>query len=248
METEGVVVRHLGKAAVATLHFAFSIRREATWRLARALSVFSTALCVVCLVNLLGCSGSGTVHGVPLTRRDIPETATLVQSLSPIEAYYWIEEAGEVTVSMRYEVPSMLGAQFDAEWIGSLVVDEMPAGSEKLYTLNQESLRVLQGGAASRGRMKSLMGVAVLHGLERDILRGRFHTTTRQQRFTMLDGWAPEWVRAPVFVLCGEFEAVRNETEAMAIRRETEADGLERKTTQPPATQPTPKRSKSQLN
>jgi len=175
-----------------------------------------------------GCTGHGTVYGVPFMRRDFPPTEPPAQVVQAGEAYYWIDGQKRLNVALRRHVPSLLGKAFEYDWLMSLVLEDLPAGSEKLYYLGMDSVRQLASYGGAHQRSTSLTGIAVIHAPSRWELRGRFHATVRQQQFTVLTGWAPDLGRAPMIVQAGTFEAVHDPESGKAIRDRTEADGFAR--------------------
>lgn len=182
-----------------------------------------------------GCTGTGQVRVVPLLRTDFAEREPLVQELSIQEAYYWID-GEQLTIALRSRRGSLLGRAFDFDWEMSLVLDELPAGSSRLYQLKGDAIRVVQTAGADQRRSRTWTGIAVVNSPENGRLSGRFHANVRQQQFTLLGGWQPPFLRAPTMVVVGRFEAVVNHKLAMGIRDETEAPGFERTTS--PASRP----------
>lgn len=176
-----------------------------------------------------GCAGDGAVRIMPLMRTDFPEREPLVQEVVIDEAYYWLED-DELNVSLRTHRGAGLGQPFDFEWQLSLVLDEMPAGSSRLYRLDMDSVRMSQTVGADHRRSRSWTGVAVIEAPERGRLGGRFHVNVRQQQFTLLGGWQPHFLQAPMLIVAGRFQATEDVERGQAIRDETEAMGFERGT------------------
>lgn len=181
------------------------------------------------LYGVIGCSGSATVHSMPFLRHDFSATESPAHKIDIDEAYYWVDEQERLNVALRRYVPSLLGKAHEYDWRLSLVLEDLPAGSEKLYRLGADSVRLLISHGGSHARGSSLMGVAVVHAPRNDLLRGRFHVDLRQQAFTVLTGWAPPLGRAPLVVMAGPFEAIHDPVRGRAIRDRTEADGMERR-------------------
>lgn len=180
-----------------------------------------------------GCSGSGKVKVVPVMRADLTDTEPLVQEVRVSEAYWDVDDQGQVVVGLKYHMGSMLGSGFDFDWQLSLVFEAMPAGSSRLYNMRSESIRVLQTFGVDQRRSRGWSGVAVLHGAQDKRLRGRFHANVRQQQFTLLSGWSPPYYQAPMLLVVGEFEAVRNPEKVHQIRQATEAAGFDRSAVRP---------------
>ncbi len=172
----------------------------------------------------VGCTGRAQVYSVPLVRTDLPPPEPLLQTVQPSEAFYWLGESGELNVALRHYAAPAAGLGIETEWLLSLVLEGLPAGSQRLYTLDAQSVRTLQILGPTRQRSASLMGVAVMHAPRGRVLEGRFHANVRQQAFGFLDGWSPDIRSAPVAVMVGEFRAVHDPVRGQAIRLRTEAD------------------------
>jgi hypothetical protein len=182
-----------------------------------------------------GCAGSGAVRIMPLMRTDFPEREPLVQEVDIDEAYYWMEDE-QLHVALRYQRRSLLGRAFDFEWQMSLVLEGPPAGSSRLYALDAGSVRIVQTLGADQRRSRSWAGVAVIEGPQSGRMTGRVHVNVRQQHFTLLGGWQPHPLQAPMLIVAARFDAVENAERGRDIREETEASGFER--AQPPGTAP----------
>jgi hypothetical protein len=175
---------------------------------------------------LAGC-GHGVVHTLPVSRADLPPGEPLIQTLPIHEAYYHVEPDGQVTVALRYRHRSLLGPALSAEWIMSIVVDKLPAGRERLYSLTTREVRMAQTRGLDRRRGRAVSGVLVLGAPRGGRMRGRFHAAVPQQVFTALGGWSPAH-RGSIMTTTGAFEALENPAKARAIRARTEADGFDR--------------------
>jgi hypothetical protein len=182
-----------------------------------------------------GCSGGGNVRIVPLNRTDFTQREPLVQEVPVREACYWTGENGELNVGLRFHAGSLLGQAFAYDWQMSLVLDGPPAGSARLYNLRNNAVRIVQTAGADHRRSRTWSGIAVVHSPGGGRLKGRFHVTVREQIFTLLSGWQPPPLQAPMMIVIGEFDAVHDEARGRAIREATEAGGLERAR---PATRP----------
>jgi len=187
------------------------------------LGLLMSACCLVC-----GCTGSATIHTMPFLRNDFPATEPPARSIQANEAYWWVDEYKRVNVAIRRYVPSLLGKLHEYDWQMSLAVEDLPAGSEKLYNMGVDSVRQHASYGGAHQRAISLTGVVVLHAPKDGVLRGRFHADVRQQQFNVLTGWVPPMNRSPLIVLAGTFEAVHDPMRGQAIRDQTEANGLAR--------------------
>jgi len=179
------------------------------------------------LAVMAGCAGAGTVYAVPFTRRDLPPHEPPVEVVQAAEAFWW-KEGDAVHVVLRRRQPSLIGPVFAREFLLSLILQGMPAGHERLYQLNRDSLRVRTFDRGLQRRAASVMGVAVIASPRHGVLKGRLHAIVRQQQFTVLTGWAPALSRAPLVVMAGEFEAVHDPVCGRMIREQVEADGFSR--------------------
>ncbi len=190
------------------------------------IGAFVTA--TACLYASVGCTGSATIHTMPLLRQDFPATEPPAVTIRPDQAYYWIDEQERLNIALRWHVPSLLGSMYEYDWETSLVLEGMPAGSERLYRLGADALRMSVSHGPVHFRGISFTGVAVIHAPSNGVLRGRFHATVRQQQFNVLTGWSPPLPRSPLHVMAGTFDAVNDPVRGKAIRERTEADGLTR--------------------
>lgn len=178
------------------------------------------------MMTLAGC-GSGTVHIVPMMRSDFPEQEKLVFTVPVREAYYDVAADGKVQIGLRYRVDSPLGPGLSVDWQMGLTVEGMPAGRERLCRLTAGAARIVQVAGADQRRSQAWSGIAVLHEPVGGRLRGRFHLTMRQQQFALLTGWSPSMFRAPVMIVVGEFEAVKEAAATKAIYDRLDAVGFD---------------------
>lgn len=172
---------------------------------------------------VIGCAGGGTVKIMPLMRSDLADAEPLISDVPLSQAFYWVEESGEVNVALRYHAGSLLGKPFDATWEMTMTLEGMPAGSSRLYKLKSERVHVAQNAGGARRRACGGAGVAVLHAPEGRRLRGRFHVQVRQQQFTLLNGWSPAIYAAPTLIMAGEFTAIEDAARGREIRERTSA-------------------------
>ncbi|UCD28063.1 MAG: hypothetical protein JSV03_13345 [Planctomycetota bacterium] len=187
--------------------------------------------CSVVFLLLAGCTGRATVHLLPFMRTNFSPTEALIQTIKVNEAYYWCDDDGKLSVAFRYRVRSLLGKALDVEWLMSMVLDGMPAGSEKLYQLHRPAVRISQSYGGDHRRCRSLRGIAVIYVSRGAPLKGRFQITVHQQKFSVLKGW----MSASPLIVIGEFEAVENPAAGKEILSLTEADGFARDPDSEPA-------------
>ncbi len=195
----------------------------------RRTSLIAGLIGAAALCGVAGCNGSATVHSMPFLRQDFSATEAPAQKIDIDEAYYWLDDQKRLNVALCRHVPSLLGKAYEYDWRLSLVLEDLPAGSEKLYRLGVDSIRLLLAHGGLHARGASLMGVAVVHAPRNGVMRGRFHANLRQQAFTVLTGWTPPLGRAPLVVMAGPFQAIHDPVRGRAIRDRTEADGMERR-------------------
>lgn len=206
-------------------------------------SIQSLALVCGCLLASVldtGCTGHGTVHTVPFMRSDFGPAEHPIISTPVTEAYYWVEPDGQLRIALRHHAPSLLGKVLESDWQMSMVLDGLPAGVEKLYTLNSRSVRVKHSRGPAHQRFASLAGVAVAGSPKHRTITGRFHATVRGQQFGVFSGWSPALQRGPLVVMVGTFTAVENADRGRAILQHTEDDGFDRKGELPPTLRGTP--------
>lgn len=184
---------------------------------ATRLAVLST----ICLCAA-GCAGRGTVQLVPQMRSDLPPGEPLMQTVPVNEAYYWVAQDGALSVALRYRSSSLLGKAFETDWQMSLLLPDLPAGSQKLYRLSMREVRLVQSNGGDHRRSSSLTGIAVVNAPSNGTLVGRFHVLVRQQQFSVLNGWMPPAYQAPVLVMVGDFTAVHQPQRGKEILAHTE--------------------------
>lgn len=173
---------------------------------------------------LMGCAGHGSVHMIPLGPKPIKMTGPLIVPVAPKESYYWVNEQQELCVAMRTKRHSLLGARFEREFILSLVLDGLPAGSARYYRVGRRALRAKTRAGFTHTRSASLSGTAVVWDYGRASLHGRFRLTAKQQSYSVLTGWHGD--RRVLFV--GEFTAVADQAAGERILARTEEDGMAR--------------------
>lgn len=190
--------------------------------------------CLLVALSAIGCTGHGTVHMVPFMRSDFGPAERPIVTTPVSEAYYWLEPDGKLNIALRHHAASLLGRVFESDWQMSMVLDGLPAGAEKLYTLNPRSVRVKHSQGPAHQRFASFAGVAVAGAPKNGVMEGRFHITVRGQQFGVFSGWSPPLPRGPLIVMVGTFTAVENATRGHAILERTEGDGFDRKSSLPP--------------
>jgi len=176
------------------------------------------------LLYVAGCRGYATVRMVPFMRSDLAPASPLVRTVRPTEAYYWLDDEGKLNISLGYRSKSIFGEAFDAEWLMSVVLDGLPAGSQKLYQLRKQAVRITSSHGGIHTRSRSGRGVALVHARQGGHLKGRFHITVHQQGFSVLNGWSPRGL----LVVVGDFFAVEDKARGADVLARTEQDGFGR--------------------
>ncbi len=186
---------------------------------------------------IAGCS-VGEVQMVPWMRDDIRPREPLIGSIEPREAWYWQGADGKLNIALARRDRSIVNKDLDLTWAMSFVLEGMPAGSEKLYRVNSQTVRQYQSFLGDHRRGKSAAGVVVIERSPGGRLQGRFHIWVRQQQFSMLTGWGPVWPRAPVAIVVGRFQADPDRGKGKPLLDLTEADGFDRASEVRPITRP----------
>lgn len=209
----------------------FTLRVSGWWNIVCSshipLRIFIAYTLAWCMASgLLGCTGSGSIYAMPFMRQDFGPLEKSLQHIQPNEAYYWVEKDGGLKIALRHHARSLLGKNFESDWLFSLKLEGMPAGNEKLYHLNNQSIRIVHTRGPAHQRFSSLSGIAVIEIPCHDFISGRFHTTVRGQQFGALSGWGPPLYQAPLIIMSGRFTALKNEKLTHLISDLTEADGF----------------------
>jgi hypothetical protein len=188
-------------------------------------SALRAALASCALLAGAGCNGGGRIELVSLDYRSIDPPAPHPQRIDLDECYWWAEEDGQVHVAMqrRGGVP-LLGPAAAWRLQLSLVLEKLPSGEGRNYTVGRRELRgVLRVGAAE-ARYESVTGIVALYREGDDGLRGSVRLLASRQVSQVIAGFGAPHRQ----VILGTFEAVRDETRGRAIETDTEIRGWER--------------------
>lgn len=161
---------------------------------------------------------------IPLSRRDLPPEEKLVKTLPIAQGYFWVDDGGRLKIALRYHAASLLNEALDTESRMTLLLDGLPAASERLYHMQNSDILWTYSRAGSHVRFRSYAGVAAVEKISDTRITGRLHTTVYQQQFTVLEGWK----NAGLNTLVGEFTAVRDPERGQAIWSAIEQDGFNR--------------------
>ena len=125
---------------------------------------------------------------------------------------------------MEYQRRSLLGRYGRFVLKMSLVLDQLPSGRERLYKLDQRSLRAVARGGPTESRFTAATGVVALSRQSEERLRGSFRLLARKQTSRWFGGW-----RQPTnHLMQGTFSAVYDQECGYPIAAETESQGWQR--------------------
>jgi hypothetical protein len=164
---------------------------------------------------------------------DLNPAHPLVNRFHPSECYYRLDDSDKIHVAMRYRNLPLFGPFSSVTITLSLVLDKLPAGRARTYTLRGYSLRLWAAVGPKLHRMRSTYGIATIHDVQRGSLHGRFRCYARHQSGNVLTGWHGD---SPL-LLTGEFLAVENEDLAQALEHQTDTGDWTRRPRPATATQ-----------
>ncbi len=190
-------------------------QRRASWVL--------VAILVLCAAAT-GCNGHGRLELVPLNYRSIDPPAARVVRLDVDRCYWWSDESGQVWVAMETARRPLFGVFGEFVFQLSLVLERLPAGEGRNYTVARRELRALARFALTEGRFVSAAGIVALYREEHDRLRGSFRLLARREVSKLLGGWG----RPSSYLMQGTFEAVHDEQRGRRIAAATESQGWQR--------------------
>ena len=151
------------------------------------------------------------------------------------EAYWWIDQAGEINIAMRSrESRAFLGRFGKTELSMSLVPGPPPAGSGKDYTLRRRETRTVLVAGIGRQRYTSYAGVMDVLMDDGTDIHGSFRIWMRPQSPVLSLSPLPQ--RPGSVLVFGTFKAVKNEKRGATIRTFCESEGWQRKPLRTPAT------------
>ena len=181
-------------------------------------------LCLTASLLAVGCAGGGRVGLVALDYQSIDPLAPQVSQLDVDRCYWWTDEDGKAWVAMECVTRPLLGMVGPFRFQMSLVLDKLPAGKERNYTVAKRELRALARLGPMESRFVSVAGVVGLHRDSEDRLRGSFRLRVSRAVSQLLGGWSPP----SSYLMFGSFQAVRNAERGQAIVAATESQGWER--------------------
>lgn len=183
----------------------------------------------------MGCRGSATVQFVALHPSEIDPPSTEVTRFDAPEAYWWIDQAGEINVAVRCLKRNVwLGRLGDAELAFSLTPGPPPAGRARNYKIALRESRILIRSGWRVQRFTAFAGILGLILDDETHAHGSFRVWLQPQAQLSLFAFPPQ---PPGSVMCfGTFKAVRDAFRGEEIRATCEADGWTRPTRRPSAT------------
>ncbi len=185
----------------------------------------SVAMLALVAVALIGsCAGRASVHLIPTGPTPIPTAGPLLIELSPKECYFWIDDDGRLLLAMRAHHASLWGSGFEREFILSLVLKKVPAGSARYYRATRRTMRARYRHGLGHTRAASLTGSVLVSDFGTSRMKGRFRIKAKQQSYFVLTGWG----RDALVLFVGEFAAVENRIHGERILARTEESGMER--------------------
>ncbi|MHC4788958.1 MAG: hypothetical protein ACYS8K_07115 [Planctomycetota bacterium] len=190
----------------------------------RALLRSVSAIIAIWAFLAAGCTGHASINVARLSIKNISTAGPLVRRITPDECYYWINDKKELCVAMRETSLSWLGSRFRREFVLSLVLEGLPAGSTRNYPVKRRTLRSRHQRGYAHVRSASLGGIAAVWDFGRRKLHGRFRAVAKEQSYSVLNGWGSN--RRVLIV--GEFTGVENQRAGEKILAHTEENGMER--------------------
>ena len=189
-------------------------------------------LILFCLAGS-GCSGGAHLEFTALNFRSIDPPPPYSRSRFD-HCYWWTDEKGRVWIAMERRVASILGEDFTFEFQLSLLLERLPAGRARNYTVGKREFRALARIGPLESRFTSSAGIVALYRASGDRLRGSLRMQVVRQSVNPLLGG---WTRPARYLIAGTLEAVHDERRGRAIveKMEHEAFGqvLKPSTTRP---------------
>jgi hypothetical protein len=176
------------------------------------------------LVASAGCAPRSAVHLIPLGHRRLPPTGDLLRTVHPDRAWWWLDEQGRLCIAMHESKRSILGKPYGREFDASLLLEAMPAGSSRTYTVQRQTMRHRERMGYVQLRSASASGLVTVSREGEKRLRVRMRLEARQQSFWVFTGWGGD--TAVLWV--GEFTADLNQPAGESVWIRTEEGKLAR--------------------
>ena len=171
------------------------------------------------MVCASGCTGHAEMNLIPLGMKDLDPSKPLATKLPAGECYYDLDESGRIRIAMRYKNLALFGPMSRSSMTLSLLIDEPPAGRARTYRIAGQTLRAQAQTSILYHRFRSTHGIAVVHDVGSNRLRGSFRCYVRYQRGNVVTGWRG----AGSLLLTGRFSAVRDAEKTAELISESEA-------------------------
>ncbi|MFH1748565.1 MAG: hypothetical protein ABIG44_16140 [Planctomycetota bacterium] len=180
-----------------------------------------------CTMLLAGCGGNAHLELTSLNYNSIDPPTPRTAKLDLNRCYWWTDADGQVWIAMESIRRPLFGVLGDFTFRLSLVLEKLPAGEGRNYTVAQRELRAVARFAVTEGRFVSSAGIVALYRADGDRLRGSLRLQTRREVSQLLGGWG----RPSSYLMQGNFTAIHDETRGRPIAEATESQGWHR----PPA-------------
>jgi hypothetical protein len=171
-----------------------------------------------------GCAGSARVELIPLNYKTIDSASALTRPLGLDRCYWWTDESGQVWIAMQCERRPVFGKLGTFLYQMSLVLEKLPSGKQREYTVAERELRAVARFSGFESRFVSSAGVVALYREPGNRLVGSFRFLARREVSQLLGGWSPP----TSYVMQGTFEAVHDEQRGRPIAEATESHGWDR--------------------
>lgn len=171
-----------------------------------------------------GCAAPAAVTVMPVRLQKLSPTSPLLHEFRPTACYAWVNDAGELCVSMNVRKQAFRTAFDQEEFHLSLVLGPPPAGEGRTYVVTQQTVRARTRDGLTHTRFASLEGIALAWKDGPGRLSGRFQFRGIEQSYLVVMGWTNTRQ-----ILCvGEFKARWDRERGEPILRHTENDGMAR--------------------
>jgi len=199
---------------IASLAFPFDRSRRFTAMLFLALLPFTV---------MAGCASSASLRFSDLNFKRLDPTDPLVVDVAANSCWWWID-GKKVCVAFNIGGTNQNGLGRHERLVFSLVLNGIPAGTEREYRFTRQALRCYRHLGSDHSRYASVKGVATVRLSAGDILSGRFRALAKKQVFHVLTNWTTV---GQAFVT-GEFTAQRSRERGSSILVQTEEQGMKR--------------------
>lgn len=170
----------------------------------------------------LGCSGRADLEFTSLNFRSIdpppPHTRSRID-----HCYWWLDEQDRVRIAMERRVGSILGEDFAFQFQLSLVLEKLPAGRARNYTVGKNELRALARAGPFESRFSSTAGIVALYRRSGDRLHGSLRLQVARQSVNPLLG---NLTRPTRYLITGTLDAIHDERRGKAIIDTMEKSGF----------------------